>query len=75
MNASLLLLLGVPSALFLILAIVIGKMIVTKEAPSNAYTPFDHITGHSQVEFHDEKQEKEQEDDQGDDKNKNRARL
>jgi hypothetical protein len=38
--------------------------------PSNNYTPFDYITAHSQVEFHNEKQEKEDNDDQGDDKTK-----
>ncbi|MCD9023974.1 DUF3951 domain-containing protein [Cohnella silvisoli] len=61
--------------IFVLLGIVISKMIRKKELPNSHYTPFDYITGHSPVEFHEEKQEHEDEDDQGDDKNKNRYKL
>ncbi|OBR62817.1 hypothetical protein A7K91_15620 [Paenibacillus oryzae] len=62
---------GVSATFFIALAIIIVKVFVTRKLPSNHYTPFDYITAHSQVEFHEEKQEKEEDDDHGDDKNKN----
>lgn len=36
--------------------------------PELYYTPLDYITGQSQVEFHEEKEEREEEDDQGEGK-------
>ncbi|MFF2888018.1 DUF3951 domain-containing protein [Paenibacillus sp. NPDC057967] len=71
MNFVLYMSIGVCGIFFLSLAFVIGKMLIKKGLPSNNYTPFDYISAHSHVEFHDEKQEKEENEDQGDDKNKN----
>ncbi|WP_337104202.1 DUF3951 domain-containing protein [Paenibacillus sp. YIM B09110] len=71
MNIVLLISVGVFGIFFLSLGIVIVKMLLKRGLPSNNYTPFDYITAHSLVEFHDEKQEKEEDEDHGDDKNKN----
>jgi len=61
--------------IFVLLGIIIIKMISKRELPTSNYTQFDNITGHSSVEFHEEKEEHEDEDDQGDDKDKYRYRL
>ncbi|ASA26191.1 hypothetical protein B9T62_05185 [Paenibacillus donghaensis] len=55
----------------LLLGIIIVKILLTRKLPSNNYTPFDYITAHSLVEFHDEKKEIEDNADHGDDKDKN----
>ncbi|MDZ5712682.1 DUF3951 domain-containing protein [Jeotgalibacillus sp. HH7-29] len=36
------------------------KMFVTKETPTNFYTPFDYIAGQDREEFHEERKEDEQ---------------
>lgn len=58
-----------------LLGIIVVKMIKNKQLPDSRYTPFDYITGQSNVQFHEEKEAKQEEDDQGDDKNKNRKKL
>ncbi|QOS99286.1 DUF3951 domain-containing protein [Brevibacterium sp. JNUCC-42] len=56
------------------IGVVMYKRIVKKQNVGTYYTPFDKITGQTNVEFHEEKQEKkEQEDEKGDDKDKNEA--
>lgn len=45
---------------------VIFNILVKKKSIVNYYTPFDHITGQSTVEFHEEKEEKEEQNKQGD---------
>ncbi|UQZ37172.1 DUF3951 domain-containing protein [Paenibacillus sp. PK3_47] len=55
----------------ILLGIIIVKLLLTRKLPSNNYTPFDYITAHSLVEFHDEKKEIEENADHGDDKDKN----
>ncbi|MCD5323426.1 MULTISPECIES: DUF3951 domain-containing protein [Pontibacillus] len=56
----------------LLIGIVVYKVMIKKERPSNYYTPFDHIAGQSIDEFHEERQEDEQEEeeDEGDDKDR-----
>jgi len=64
------------AALFLsLIAIVIIKMVYTRKLPSLYYTPFDNVTGHTRVEFHEQKEEREDEDGQGDDKEKHLIKL
>ncbi|GGD25124.1 DUF3951 domain-containing protein [Pontibacillus salipaludis] len=55
-----------------LILIVVYKVMIKKERPDNYYTPFDHITGQSNEEFHEERQEDEQEEeeDEGDDKDR-----
>ncbi|MFP4974650.1 DUF3951 domain-containing protein [Paenibacillus sp. CN-4] len=64
-------LLGVFGITSLLLVIIIAKVLLTRKLPSNNYTPFDYVTAHSLVEFHDEKKEIEEKADHGDDKDKN----
>jgi hypothetical protein len=59
---------------FLICLIAI-KVITKKKLSDYNYTPFDYITAHTNIEFHEEKEEKEEDDDQGDDKNKNERNI
>ncbi|MFE5319974.1 DUF3951 domain-containing protein [Paenibacillus sp. NPDC056579] len=56
--------------ILVLLGIISAKIISGKGIPNSDYTPFDQITGHATVAFHEEKQEKEEDDDQGDDKDK-----
>lgn len=60
--------------ILVLLGIISGKIIAGKGIPNSDYTPFDQITGHTPIEFHEEKQEKEEDDEQGDDKDKNSKR-
>jgi hypothetical protein len=60
---------------FVWLGIVTFKILRKRELPIYHYTPFDYITAHTTVEFHEEKEEHEDEDDQGDDKEKFRYKL
>lgn len=71
MNLIQLTLLGVFGITNLLLVIIIAKVLLTRKLPSNNYTPFDYVTAHSLVEFHDEKKEIEENADHGDDKDKN----
>ncbi|MFD0672784.1 DUF3951 domain-containing protein [Cohnella sp. GCM10027633] len=52
------------------IGMIVIKIVGKRELPTANYAPFDHITGHSSVEFHEEKEEHEDEDDQGDDKDR-----
>ena len=57
----------------IVLLVIIGlKIIRGNPLPSSDYTPFDYITGHTSIEFQDQKQDQEEDDDQGDDKHKNK---
>lgn len=44
-----------------------------KKTVNNYYTPFDHITGQTEVAFHEEKLDKEISNEEGDDKDKNQT--
>jgi len=70
--------LGIALIFFLFvvwLGIVFFKILRKRKLPNHYYTPFDNISGHTTVEFHEEKEEHEDEDDQGDDKDKFRFKL
>ncbi|BBH19721.1 hypothetical protein Back11_10660 [Paenibacillus baekrokdamisoli] len=71
MSLGLYMIFGVSIFIVILLGIVVVKMIMKKELPSNNYTPFDYIMAQSTIEFHEEKQVKEVDDDHGDDKDKN----
>jgi len=73
MDFTMLVLLSVLGPIFILLGIIVSKMVALKELPDSRYTPFDHITGQTSVEFHEEKDEEEEEAGQGDDKNKNKG--
>ncbi|UOQ49830.1 DUF3951 domain-containing protein [Gracilibacillus caseinilyticus] len=47
----------------LVVSITIFKMVSGKRLPDNSYTPYDHITGQTDIDFHDEKKDGEEEDD------------
>ncbi|NOU78927.1 DUF3951 domain-containing protein [Paenibacillus sp. LMG 31459] len=64
-------LLGSFGIVTILLGIIIIKTLLKRGLPSNNYTPFDYITAHSLVEFHDEKKEIEENAEHGDDKDKN----
>ncbi|BFH14667.1 DUF3951 domain-containing protein [Paenibacillus melissococcoides] len=75
MDAGAIMLLSLIVPVLALLGIISAKIIAGKALPDSNYTPFDNITGQSEVEFHEEKQEKEEDDDLGDDKEKNRRNL
>lgn len=68
LDYSLIMILGIAAPIVTLLAIIIVKMIRGREIPNSNYTPFDYITGHTPVEFHEEKEAKEERNGQGDDK-------
>ncbi|MEJ8543978.1 DUF3951 domain-containing protein [Brevibacillus borstelensis] len=53
------------------LGIVGYKAFVRKQSITHSYTPFDYMAGQTNVEFHEEKEEKEEHAGQGDDLDKN----
>nr|WP_309484815.1 DUF3951 domain-containing protein [Bacillus aquiflavi] len=55
-----------PTIITIFFGMVIFNILVKKKSIVNYYTPFDHITGQSTVEFHEEKEEKEEQNKQGD---------
>jgi hypothetical protein len=57
--------------IIILIALIAVKIMTKKELPSSNYTPFDYITGQTNIEFHEEKEETEEENDKGDDKDKN----
>ncbi|GIN84054.1 hypothetical protein J6TS2_04400 [Heyndrickxia sporothermodurans] len=57
--------------LIVCLFIIIYNRFIKKKSISNIYTPFDHITGLSEVDYHEEKLDKESRNAEGDDKDKN----
>ncbi|MFD1019876.1 DUF3951 domain-containing protein [Thalassobacillus hwangdonensis] len=59
--------------IIIVLVLVVAfKIFVKKERPTNYYTPFDHIAGQTNKEFHEESEvvEEEEDDEKGDDKDK-----
>lgn len=64
-----------PAIIFTFVLITLYKMLIKKKTVTPFYTPFDEITGQSQVEFHVEQEILAVYEDQGDDKNKNKVNL
>ncbi|MGX6446352.1 DUF3951 domain-containing protein [Neobacillus sp. K501] len=58
---------GLPIIIFIIVVISFYKLFVKKKSVTPFYTPFDEITGQSQVEFHLEQEILAVDEDQGDD--------
>lgn len=68
-------LLGFPLAIILLMTIALYKIFIKKRPVSLFYTPFEEVTGQSQVAFHEEQEVIAEDDEQGDDKNKNKMGL
>ncbi len=76
MDLSFYALLSITLPIVLLLGIIIVKLIKNKQLPDSRYTPFDFITGQTNVEFHEEKEAVQEEDDQGEGKNpRNKMRF
>jgi hypothetical protein len=76
MDLSFYALLSITLPIVLLLGIIIVKLIKNKQLPDSRYTPFDFITGQTNVEFHEEKEAVQEEDDQGEGKNpRNKMRI
>lgn len=73
MDLMIIMALGLPAIIFTFVLFSLYKMFVKKKSLTPFYTPFDEITGQSQVEFHVEQEILAEDEDQGDDKNKNRT--
>jgi hypothetical protein len=65
---------GLPTTIFIIVLFSFYKVFVQKKSVTPFYTPFDEITGQSQVEFHVEQEILAVDEDQGDDIDKNKRR-
>ncbi|MDF2856100.1 MAG: hypothetical protein K0Q87_1951 [Neobacillus sp.] len=63
---------GLPIIIFIIVLISFYKVFVQKKSVTPFYTPFDEITGQSEVEFHVEQEILAVDEDQGDDNNKSK---
>jgi uncharacterized protein (UPF0305 family) len=72
MDSMLFMAAGLPTFIFIFVLISFYKVFVKKKSVTPFYTPFDEITGQSQVEFHVEQEILAVDEDQGDDKNKNK---
>jgi hypothetical protein len=72
MGSMVLMAAGLPTIIFIIVLISFYKVFFKKKSVAPFYTPFDEITGQSQVEFHVEQEVLAVEEDQGDDKDKNK---
>lgn len=75
MDLMILMAVGLPAIIFTFVLINFYKTFVKKKTVTPFYTPFDEITGQSQIEFHVEQEIMAVDEDQGDDKNKNRSRT
>jgi len=65
---------GLPTVIFIFVLIMFYKAFIKKKTIATPfYTPFDEITGQSQVEFHVEQEIIVVDEDQGDDKDRNRT--
>lgn len=66
---------SIAALILLTLGVAAYKTFVKKKVVEHYYTPFDHIFGQTQVEYHAQKVEKKEEDDEeGDDKDKNNGK-
>ncbi|MGG1680313.1 DUF3951 domain-containing protein [Neobacillus sp. NRS-1170] len=65
---------GFPTAIVILVLVGFFKVFVKKKSVPPFYTPFDEITGQSEVQFHEEREILAEDEDQGDNKNKNRRK-
>ncbi|WP_019240246.1 MULTISPECIES: DUF3951 domain-containing protein [Bacillus] len=63
---------GLPLTIVIIVLIGFYKMFVKKKNITAFYTPFDHITGQTVTEFHEEQKVIVEDEEQGDGKRKNK---
>lgn len=62
--------LGLPFLIIILVMIGFYKMFVKKKTVTPFYTPFDHITGQTEVEFHEEQVILVEDEGEGDDKDR-----
>lgn len=74
MNPVDLMTIGFPAAIVILVLIGFYKVFVKKKSVPPFYTPFDEITGQSEVEFHEEREILAEDEAQGDKKNKRNRR-
>lgn len=67
--------LGFSGIMILLIAFIAIKVLTNKKLPDNNYTPFDYITAQTNIEFHEEKEEREESSDKGNDKDKNQKKI
>jgi hypothetical protein len=72
MDPILIMAIGLMTIIFTFVLMSFYKVFVKKKNLTPFYTPFDEITGQSQVEFHVEQEILAVDEDQGDDINKNK---
>lgn len=72
MDPILIMAIGFPTIIFAFVLMSFYKVFIKNKNLTPFYTPFDEITGQSQVEFHVEQEILAVDEDQGDDKNKNK---
>jgi hypothetical protein len=61
---------GFPTVIVILVLISFYKVFIKKKGITPIYTPFDEITGQSEVEFHEEHNILAEDEDQGDEKDK-----
>lgn len=71
MNPMSLMAIGLPVAIVILVLVGFYKVFWKKKSVTPFYTPFDEITGQSQVAFHEEQEIVVEDEDRGDDKDKN----
>lgn len=66
---------GFPAAIVILVLIVFFKVFIKKKGAPLFYTPFDEITGQTEVEFHEEQEILAEDEDQGHKDDKNRRKM
>jgi hypothetical protein len=61
---------GFPTVIVILVLFSFYKVFVKNRSVTPFYTPFDEITGQTEVEFHEEQEILAEDEDQGEDKNK-----
>ncbi|MFD1736719.1 DUF3951 domain-containing protein [Bacillus salitolerans] len=74
MNPLDLMTIGFPIVIVILVFIGFYKVFVKKRNITPFYTPFDEITGQTEVAFHEEQEVLAEDEDQGDDKDKNKGK-
>ncbi len=72
MDPMVIMAIGFPTIIFIFVLISFYRVFIKKRSVTPFYTPFDEITGQSEVKFHEEQEILAVDEDQGDDKNKSK---
>ncbi|MBM7587463.1 hypothetical protein JOC86_004036 [Bacillus pakistanensis] len=73
MNPMGLMAIGFPTVIVILVLVGFYKIFVKKRSVTPYYTPFDEITGQTEVEFHEEQEILVEEENQGDGKNRRKS--